>query len=739
MKSLSHRKQRCAPRGKKRGYRLVRIESLEKRQLLAGDVLASVDSPSGEFADTPAEVSSSSEPVIRDLSTDREAEGENTSSVHFRFDYTHDTGFFKNNPARQALLEQAGQFLTDRLSDTLAAIPASTSSYTWQAHYTNPTSGANTRLPNGFSVAANEIVVFVGTRNLQSLDESSVQKTRAHADGINAPFSYSCSTGTQAQCDAFGSTLLTRGEGVTSGSGANDFAPFVGSISFDSRSETVNAWNFDDEPLEENQLRFMTFAQHELAHILGHGVSQSFINRISGGRFNGPKTDAAYVGSGHVPLNGAHIAQSVASEQPTIMTASIDSNELFSALDFAVLDDIGWQLTGDARPTVNVTTQSAVVTEGVGSIEVTATLSAAPSSTITIPVSITGAAASDIQLSSTAFVFAPSQRTATITVNVTDDTADETTEAVTIALNDIVTVKQGSTTDFRLTIFDDDGVDWSKVPRLDPAAIANTLAIPGDNQPRSIVFRAAASQTLSVTATNVDQISEAVLLIDKNQNVIGQYGSTGLASAALVKDEPYALVFFPRLTARNFSISLPAGFDAATPRTNVLFPQDVNGGGTVTEVDALQIINQLNLSDGNPSIDAPNVSGVGFYDVSGDKQITAVDALQVINYLNNNGAGSEPAGELTLAPSPDSDTTVPRPGVQATAASGLSGADITELEDIAIASDLHGDKPSGLAGWTAEPTVPATLVFVDRVFAEDFSSADPEPLEREVEQLAALL
>ncbi|EMI53599.1 extracellular nuclease [Rhodopirellula sallentina SM41] len=687
------RKPRRTSRMSQWPQRFVRLERLEKRELLAGDVA----SPAAEIAQ----------------SVERAAEGEDTSTVHFRFDYRHDTGFFNNHPERKALLEEAGQYLTDRLSDTLAAIPASNSNYSWQAHYTNPSNGANTKVPNGFSVAANEIVVFVGSRNLQSLDASAQLKTRAHADGVNTPFSYNCATGTQAQCDAFGSTLLTRGEGTTMGVGANDFAPFVGSISFDTRSETVNAWNFDDEPLEENQLRFVTFVQHELAHILGHGVADSFITRVSGGRFNGPKTNAAYVGSGSVPLNGEHIAQSVENEQSTIMTASINTPDLFSALDFAVLDDIGWQVTGDSRPTVNITTQSTVVTEGVGSLQVTATLSKTSASSITIPVSMSGAATSDVELSSTEFVFAANQRTATITIEVTDDTADETTEAVTVSLLGASGAIQGSTTDFRLTIFDDDGVDWTTVPRLDPAAVSNPLTIAGNNQASGIVFRATASQNLQVTASNVDQISEAVLLIDKDQEIIGQYTSTGLASTPLTQGEPYALIFLPRLTTRTFNITYPAGLGASMPWTNVLFPQDVNGNGAVSETDALQIINQLNSAGDGVSVDSSAVSGDSFYDVSGDQRITALDALRVINYLNNrDSVGSEPIQGDPVPPAP---ATSP-------ANTSMAASQPDEFETIAEAIAV---------GAIAAPTKATATDFafssiasdsVDEIFADDFSA-----------------
>jgi hypothetical protein len=451
--------------------------------------------------------------------------------------------------------------------------------------------------------------------------------------------------------------LTTRGETmVATVNGVPrtvDFAPFAGSIAFDTRSETVNAWNFEDGPLQPNQFRFLTFAQHELAHILGHGVSQSFIEQALTGRFTGVEANKVYVGSGNLPLNGGHIAQSVVNEQSTIMTATVVSGDLFSPLDFAVLVDIGWQLVADTRPTVTLTTADRVVVENIGSFEITASLSAAPASAITLPVTLTGAASgtSDVRLAPAQFTFAANQRTATIMVNVVNDSVNETTEAVTMAIQDNASIKLGTNVDVRVTILDDDGVQLDKVPRIDPATVTNSLAIPGDNQARAIVFRAGSNQTLSVNAQNTDQISEAVFLFDDSREIIGTYGATGLTSAPLIKGESYALVFYPRLTARTFSISLPGGFEAVPARRNVLFIQDVNGDGIATEVDALQIINQLNLIvNGNTSIDAPTVTGESFYDVNGDGQLTAVDALQVINYLNSLPPSSEPLNALADVP-----------------------------------------------------------------------------------------
>lgn len=557
-------------------------------------------------------------------------------SVHFTFDYSKDNGFFSGaNAFRRDLLDQAGRILTDRLNDDLAAVPASTAARSWQAQIINPSTGATDTLPSNFSVKANEIVVFVGSRNLSGEGAD----TRALATGL-AGASFSC-TVNDAACSAFVANLQTRGEAGAAGTRPSDFGPIVASVSFDNRRETTDRWNFEDSPVDDSQFRFVSFAVHELAHVLGFGLSQSFIVQAGGGRFSGVESNKVYQGSGVLPLDGFHLAQSVLNVQPTLMTPFI-TNTLPSELDFAVLDDIGWDVNSRSRPTVSLTQTSAVLLENnsqnePSSITVTATLSQPAASVIEVPVFVSGVAStsSDVNLSANSFRFNANQTTATITINVVADTVNETTEAMTLELGTSIAVDQGENDSFRLTIFDDDGIDAPAATRLDRSPTANSVNVPANNQAHSFLFRADRAGTLSATAIGVDQISEAVILVDRNGTYLGEYGSTGLVSAQVAAGQSYALLFPPRSTNRTFALSLSGGFANSTndSRTNVVLPPDVSGDGQVLPSDALRIINQLNaLGDSIPG-DSDALDGDDFYDVSGDGQVTPVDALQVINYL----------------------------------------------------------------------------------------------------------
>lgn len=74
---------------------------------------------------------------------------------------------------------------------------------------------------------------------------------------------------------------------------------------------------------------------------------------------------------------------------------------------------------------------------------------------------------------------------------------------------------------------------------------------------------------------------------------------------------------------------------------NFLSPEDADGSGAVSPLDALVVINQLNSSSASTA-DTSSASTT-MTDVDGDSSLTPLDALVVINYLNRQGSNS---GEL---------------------------------------------------------------------------------------------
>lgn len=264
------------------------------------------------------------------------AASQGADAIYVNFDYSLDTSnFFAANPAAVAALEAAGQFFETRLTDTLDPIASGGVNH-FNAIASNPATGLTTTF-NDYSVAADTLVVFVGSRNLGG------------SLGLGGPGGFSASgTG------SFLTTATTRGEGVTQNSGGDfavDFAPWGGSISFNSAS----AWYFDADPstLESfpGQNDFYSVALHELGHVLGFGTADSWDNLAGGGTFTGSNAMAANGGS-PVPLaNDAHWQEGLlslflnnpqeAAMDPTLTTGT---RKHFTTLDMAALADIGWEV-----------------------------------------------------------------------------------------------------------------------------------------------------------------------------------------------------------------------------------------------------------------------------------------------------------------------------------------------------------------------------------------------------------
>ncbi|MCO8120954.1 dockerin type I domain-containing protein [Stieleria sp. TO1_6] len=100
-------------------------------------------------------------------------------------------------------------------------------------------------------------------------------------------------------------------------------------------------------------------------------------------------------------------------------------------------------------------------------------------------------------------------------------------------------------------------------------------------------------------------------------------------------------------------------------------PYDVDGNGNVTPLDALAIINYLNLYGPGPV--GPGDTGYG-YDVNGDGQVSALDALLVINFLNtlqnNGGAVGNHDAENNADSNEPADSNQPADGVDSHAVRG---------------------------------------------------------------------
>jgi hypothetical protein len=135
---------------------------------------------------------------------------------------------------------------------------------------------------------------------------------------------------------------------TTRGGPAGEFAAWGGAITFD--NDGSPDWHYDhttQPSFGDND--FFSVALHELGHALGVGASDQWTSLLSGGLFYGAASVASY--GGPVPASGGHWANGIDSTvggvvQEAAMDPSLTDGDrkLFTELDFAGLDDIGWEV-----------------------------------------------------------------------------------------------------------------------------------------------------------------------------------------------------------------------------------------------------------------------------------------------------------------------------------------------------------------------------------------------------------
>jgi hypothetical protein len=250
-------------------------------------------------------------------------------AVTFKFDYRFDSRNFFDASAKNAL-NVAGDILASRMNDTLDAItPGGGNS--WTANFTNPGTGNSTTLSN-LSIGANEILIFPAGRDLGT----------GLGRGGWGGFSWNGNS-------EWGETVALRGEA----DGGNDFGPWGGTLAVNDTRD----WHFGTtvEGLDSNEFDFVSVAVHELTHALGFASGNASYDRyITGSSFSGPRSVAEYDGSGNVPLSAdlSHWANNTTDNgQRTLMDPAISAGirELPTFLDWAGLDDIGWEINRAAN------------------------------------------------------------------------------------------------------------------------------------------------------------------------------------------------------------------------------------------------------------------------------------------------------------------------------------------------------------------------------------------------------
>lgn len=272
------------------------------------------------------------------------------AAITIQFDYTLDASsaspfFSLGSPARQSL-EAAGNAIGSALNDSLTSISPS-SGNTWLARFVNPTTGSVASALD-MTVSANTVKVFVGARNLGAT-------TLGEAGPGVALWAGSAE---------FGQTVDYRGQNATGATAdaatSTDFGPWGGSIAF---NNTGINWFYEAtgnpsiKPAS-NQYDFYSVALHELGHVLGFGGSLSWDHYEATGpsRFTGPVSTSVHGGNVALDLvSPGHWQDGTVSTLPgtvLVREAAMDPSiangqrKVFTALDWAGLKDVGWQVDG---------------------------------------------------------------------------------------------------------------------------------------------------------------------------------------------------------------------------------------------------------------------------------------------------------------------------------------------------------------------------------------------------------
>ncbi|MFN3190584.1 MAG: spondin domain-containing protein [Aureliella sp.] len=183
-------------------------------------------------------------------------------------------------------------------------------------------------------------------------------------------------------------------------------------------------------------------------------------------------------------------------------------------------------------------------------------------------------------------------------------------------------------------------------------ALGETFNVPASEQVTGFAVTALEDTVLSISRSDGAD-ADGVVVLDA---LFGQISllESGDQVARLTAGQSFVVLFEASDEFATYQADSSAGQEnvrlSVGNLTNPLFGPDANGDGFTTPLDALLIVNFLNVNATLRQAAVPQVDVPTLADVNGDRAVTPLDALLIINELNNrSGLSGSGEGEEGLA------------------------------------------------------------------------------------------
>lgn len=268
--------------------------------------------------------------------------------------------------------------------------------------------------------------------------------------------------------------------------------------------------------------------------------------------------------------NNVTIAANSTTASVTITPIADGMNESSETAIITLASGIGYTIGAPDSATVNITDNSFIpnvqftassqsATEAVGSLTITAQLSAVSGLDVTVPFTVTGTAvgSDDFTITASPVTIAAGSTTATITVTVVDDTSDENDETVIISMGTPTNATAISPTEHTITINDDDLPQPAAVPTPVKETLSISSTSPSD-QATSVSPDTTVTATFSMLINGQTPTTDTFTMNGNGVKVPGSVSTEGdtiifTPSASLDYDTTYTATITKGIQAANYS------------------------------------------------------------------------------------------------------------------------------------------------------------------------------------------